>query len=128
MAGPTTWAFRYRGWFGIVILVPPAVATFLSQPIIREESWLDVAGDVLAWLLFVYGGALRLWATLYVGGRKGRVVVCEGPYSLCRNPLYLGTFLLAASTGKSRKRLGGSSCRCLPNCWPTPASTATSIT
>lgn len=33
----------------------------------------------------------RIWATMYLGGRKNAVLVREGPYSLCRNPLYLFT-------------------------------------
>jgi protein-S-isoprenylcysteine O-methyltransferase Ste14 len=80
-----------------VILVPAGVAMLLSRPAVGAGLFLDVALDLVAWILFVAGGALRLWATLYVGGRKGRVVVAEGPYSLCRNPLYLGTILLAVS-------------------------------
>jgi hypothetical protein len=42
---------------------------------------------------------LRWWATLYIGSRKGHKLVVEGPYSLCRNPLYLGTFLITISIG-----------------------------
>lgn len=33
----------------------------------------------------------RIWATIYLGGRKNAVLVRDGPYSLCRNPLYLFT-------------------------------------
>jgi protein-S-isoprenylcysteine O-methyltransferase Ste14 len=38
------------------------------------------------------GLALRLWASGYL--RKGEVLATDGPYALCRNPLYLGSFLL----------------------------------
>jgi protein-S-isoprenylcysteine O-methyltransferase Ste14 len=31
----------------------------------------------------------RLWCLLYICGRKTRELVTLGPYSLCRNPLYL---------------------------------------
>jgi len=30
-------------------------------------------------------------------GHKGKTLVCEGPSSLCRNPLYFGTFLVTLS-------------------------------
>jgi len=53
--------------------------------------------DALAWATFLCAAILRFWATLYIGGRKGHTVVAEGPYSLCRHPLYVGTFLLALS-------------------------------
>ncbi len=69
----------------------------MSRPVIAEESVTDVAFDLLAWLAFVGGAGLRLWATLYIGGRKSRTVVTDGPYSVCRNPLYLGSFLLTLS-------------------------------
>lgn len=38
-----------------------------------------------------------MWGTSAIAGRKGLQVVCEGPYALCRNPLYWGTFLIAIS-------------------------------
>ena len=57
----------------------------------------DLVLDVLAWLFFLCGALLRFWSTLYIGGRKGHTVISDGPYSLCRHPLYVGTFLLAVS-------------------------------
>ncbi|WP_197453870.1 methyltransferase family protein [Caulifigura coniformis] len=59
-----------------------------------REAWiLEVAG----WVCFAAGALFRWWATLYIGGRKHRQLATEGPYSICRNPLYLGTFLLTLS-------------------------------
>lgn len=31
----------------------------------------------------------RFWAILYIGGRKNAAVTQDGPYSICRHPLYL---------------------------------------
>lgn len=98
-AEPTTAAFRLRGWFGIAILVPVGVLTVFSRPLIVRDSVLDILTDDLAWLVFLTGGVMRMWATLYLGGRKGATVVSEGPYSIVRNPLYVGSFLLALSLG-----------------------------
>lgn len=39
------------------------------------------------------GAALRLWAAGYID--KGRCLAREGPYARTRNPLYLGSFLMA---------------------------------
>lgn len=47
--------------------------------------------------LLLAGIAVRLWAASCLGGRKSSEVVCVGPYSLCRNPLYVGTLLIAVS-------------------------------
>ncbi|MGH8581791.1 MAG: methyltransferase family protein [Gammaproteobacteria bacterium] len=54
--------------------------------------------DTVAFTFYLAGLAFRFWATLYVGGRKGSTVVADGPYSVCRNPLYLGSFLLATAS------------------------------
>ena len=39
------------------------------------------------------GVSLRVWAAGHI--EKGRVLAREGPYALTRNPLYLGSFLMA---------------------------------
>lgn len=41
----------------------------------------------------------RTWCTLYIGGRKKHVLVTDGPFSLCRNPLYVFSTLGAAGIG-----------------------------
>lgn len=44
-------------------------------------------------------GALgRIWASIYLEGRKNNTLVREGPYALCRNPLYFFSFIGAAGT------------------------------
>jgi protein-S-isoprenylcysteine O-methyltransferase Ste14 len=35
----------------------------------------------------------RLWCSLYIRGRKSKDLCQDGPYSICRNPLYLSAFL-----------------------------------
>jgi protein-S-isoprenylcysteine O-methyltransferase Ste14 len=99
MTKPNSRAFRWRHVWGTVLLGPPFVLALLNTPTVVEGSTLDVTLDVLAWLTFLAGTFLRFWSTLYIGGRKGRQVVTDGPYSLCRHPLYLGTFLLTLSAG-----------------------------
>jgi protein-S-isoprenylcysteine O-methyltransferase Ste14 len=93
------WRFRRRGWIGVVVLVPAIALVLLSTPLIRPDSTLALAMSGLAWPVFIGGAALRLWSTLYIGGSKGARVVGEGPYSLCRNPLYVATFLGVFSGG-----------------------------
>lgn len=39
----------------------------------------------------------RFWAILYIGGHKNRQVLQDGPYSICRHPLYL--FSIIGITG-----------------------------
>jgi protein-S-isoprenylcysteine O-methyltransferase Ste14 len=41
-------------------------------------------------ILLVIGGVLgRFWSILYIGSRKNAMVMRDGPYSMCRHPLYL---------------------------------------
>jgi protein-S-isoprenylcysteine O-methyltransferase Ste14 len=80
-----------------LVLVPFSVLTLLSVPRSLEGSWEDFAFDQVAWLLFFAGAVFRWWSTLYIGGKKTVSLIQEGPYSLCRNPLYLGTFLMVLS-------------------------------
>ncbi|GAB4064881.1 isoprenylcysteine carboxylmethyltransferase family protein [Ancylobacter sonchi] len=41
----------------------------------------------------------RLWATLYIGGRKNAALITSGPYSITRNPLYFFSIAGAAGIG-----------------------------
>jgi protein-S-isoprenylcysteine O-methyltransferase Ste14 len=97
--GMQAWAARSRGWIGVFILVPFSILVVFSVPRSLEGSWEDFAFDQVAWLLFFAGAAFRWWSTLYIGGRKSTALIQEGPYSLCRNPLYVGTFLMVLSAG-----------------------------
>jgi protein-S-isoprenylcysteine O-methyltransferase Ste14 len=84
---------------GGAVILPVLGMVVLSRPRVREGTWPNVLLDVIGWFLFLSAAVLRFWAMLYIGGRKGRTVVREGPYSVCRNPLYIGNFLLLLSAG-----------------------------
>lgn len=63
-------------------------------------------------ILFFVGGSLaavgafgRLWCSLYISGYKNNTLICEGPYSLCRNPLYFFSFIGVLGVGLSMGNL-----------------------
>lgn len=88
-------SFRNRGLLGAVILGPIAFASAFSAPQIPESellAWLLNAG---AWVFFLLYAGIRIWATLFIGGNKDLRLQTDGPYSVCRNPLYVGSFCFA---------------------------------
>jgi protein-S-isoprenylcysteine O-methyltransferase Ste14 len=93
-----SWAFRSRGLVSALLGTAFGALVFVSAPLVPAGAWAHLPFEVVGWLAFIMGAALRFWATLYIGGRKRLVVVCDGPYSICRNPLYIGTFLISLST------------------------------
>jgi protein-S-isoprenylcysteine O-methyltransferase Ste14 len=74
---------RYRLIYGYIMCV---VALVLAK------------GDVLipGLVVAVVGIALRIWSAGYI--EKNNRLATGGPYSLCRNPLYLGSFTFGAGS------------------------------
>ena len=83
-------------------LVAACVLATISKTL-ASAQWLhdDVEAVGLAMIVICVVG--RAWCSLYIGGRKKAEIVTGGPYSLCRNPLYLfsfiGAFGMGAQTG-----------------------------
>lgn len=93
------WLERRRATVALAMLTPALLATLAApSPLASHPGWA-VSANVVGWILFLSGAALRFWATLYVGGRKGDALVDTGPYSITRNPLYLGSILITLSFG-----------------------------
>ena len=73
--------------------------------LVSSSGWEDKASFVSTALFFV-GTVLagiaslgRLWCSLYIPGYKTDRLITEGPYSMCRNPLYFFSFLGALGLG-----------------------------
>lgn len=84
--------------FILAVLVVIACAILVFAGSLQDElthEHIESAG--LALILVGIGG--RLWATLYIGGRKSAEIVSTGPYSITRNPLYLFSTIAAAGVG-----------------------------
>jgi len=69
---------------------------------IADSRWPDggVMHEGIEWVgisLIVICILGRTWSTLFIGGRKNNALIVEGPYSICRNPLYL--FSIIGTTG-----------------------------
>ena len=87
------WLFRHRTWFP----VPIAVALLTLTTGATTRRWIT---DVLGPFLVVGAESLRLWGVRHIGTisrtRSERMgpLIENGPFQICRNPLYLGNMIL----------------------------------
>jgi protein-S-isoprenylcysteine O-methyltransferase Ste14 len=79
-----------------VVAILTIAALLYTKPLWEDPSPIHESLEILGFLLLMAGVAGRLWCTLYIAGKKSRQLVTGGPYALCRNPLYLFSFLLVA--------------------------------
>lgn len=70
-----------------------AAAAVISSNGYAEDSALTLALEAGALILLLVAAMGRLWSAAFVAGKKSRVLVTDGPYSLVRNPLYFFSFL-----------------------------------
>ncbi|MDR1658443.1 MAG: isoprenylcysteine carboxylmethyltransferase family protein [Deltaproteobacteria bacterium] len=69
-------------------------------------NWVEHDSPLVTGIMFIVGCILvgfatagRLWCAQYIAGYKDDVLVVEGPYSVCRNPLYFFSFLGGLGAG-----------------------------
>jgi len=77
------------------------VALLAGLILFSDSHWqpgpFSSAGLLLAALILTSLAAVgRLWCSLYIAGYKKSCLVMEGPYAMCRNPLYFFSMLGAA--------------------------------
>jgi protein-S-isoprenylcysteine O-methyltransferase Ste14 len=71
-----------------------AAILYLEQLVVHKPHWTPIAWSLL---LVVPGVALRGYAAGYV--KKNQELTMTGPYAHVRNPLYVGSILIAAGFG-----------------------------
>ena len=79
--------------------IPVVVLAVFVRPRWSLESSAAFFVEFAGYLFLLAGLGVRMWSIFYIGGRKSHELVTDGPYSICRHPLYLGTFLLAFGAG-----------------------------
>lgn len=75
-----------------VIAIAFVLIALFSVPRGFGSAWM-AAVETAGGLLLIAAALGRVWCAIYISGRKDRILCQDGPYSLCRNPLYFFSFL-----------------------------------
>jgi protein-S-isoprenylcysteine O-methyltransferase Ste14 len=65
---------------------------FFAEPKLDDTVW-EALLFFVGLLLVGIATVGRLWCSLYISGRKSAELVMDGPYSICRHPLYFFPYL-----------------------------------
>jgi len=91
---------RGRIWVTRLLAAFIIALVFLTESVWEEKSpMLDESLYTLGLVLASIGAVGRLWCSLYIAGRKTTGLIAEGPYSLCRHPLYFFSLLGVVGVG-----------------------------
>lgn len=118
--------FRYRFWFigaifwlgfWLYFLDHQNVSEAVARQFTKIDGWpADLNERIIFWIaaaLAIASALLRTWATSYLRAEvmidstvRTERLVADGPYRFVRNPLYLGTILLAIGMASMASRIG----------------------
>lgn len=79
-------------WSRVLVAALFAFVLF-TTPTGFGPGWLTELSEMLGFALLVAAALWRIWCHLFIAGSKNSELATEGPYSVVRNPLYLGNFL-----------------------------------
>jgi protein-S-isoprenylcysteine O-methyltransferase Ste14 len=95
---------RHRRLFQVVFWAAVAATLVTTKPSIHN-TYAHGLVNLVAYGLVTAATAGRLWCNLYIRGRKSKSLCQDGPYSVCRNPLYLFSFLGVSGVALASDRL-----------------------
>jgi len=104
-ATPLEWAIKWRQPFSLAVILACAILLLATPPTWMHESTTGRLLDTIGLLLVVIASLGRTWCSLYISGYKEHRIVCEGPYAIVRNPLYLFSFVGALGLGLATMHL-----------------------
>ncbi len=94
------------------IILSRIAATIVLFFFITTQSYWETKNDKITFLLFLMGAILvavaslgRMWCSLYIAGYKDDKLITQGPYSICRNPLYLFSLIGVVGVGFATETL-----------------------
>jgi len=99
-----TAAERYRLGFSWIAGLFFVFSVLFSDSPYRESQLYEFL-ELVGYVLIVFATLGRIWATVYIGGRKDEELCQDGPYSISRNPLYLFSLFGAVGIILSAQKL-----------------------
>ena len=88
------------------IVMTRVAAAVAAVALLSCKSHWEGKNEMITLTLFVIGIVLvgiaslgRMWCSLYIAGYKDESLITQGPYSVCRNPLYFFSMLGAVGIG-----------------------------
>ena len=79
-------------WSRAFVILLIVFVLFASPPSL-SPAWLVELSEMLGFALLAFACLWRIWCALFIAGSKNGELSTAGPYSVVRNPLYLGNFL-----------------------------------
>lgn len=79
--------------------LPVILLAIFVRPKWEHEETTSFIIEMVGYFFLIFGLCIRMWSILYIGGRKSKELTTAGPYSICRHPLYIGTFSIAIGAG-----------------------------
>jgi protein-S-isoprenylcysteine O-methyltransferase Ste14 len=67
--------------------------TIVSHHIYDENTLVALTLEISSYIALFIAAMGRIWTSAYILGKKNKVLVTDGPYSIVRNPLYFFSFV-----------------------------------
>src|SRR3954470_12277515 len=78
-------------WSRVLLAITLFVSVFSSPPAYLPAWALD-AIELTGFAMLSVATLWRVWCLVFIGGSKDGVLSTAGPFSVVRNPLYVGSF------------------------------------
>ena len=85
-------------WSRAVVVALVLLAIF-NSPSASTPGWVVELAEMLGYFMLAATALWRIWCALFIAGHKNGELATAGPYSIVRNPLYLGNLLGAVGFG-----------------------------
>jgi protein-S-isoprenylcysteine O-methyltransferase Ste14 len=84
---------RKRILISWVVGVSGGLLFLFSRGLWQQDTLFTEVNEMIGYVVVTLCAFGRVYCTAYIGGRKNQALVQDGPFSLCRNPLYFCSLL-----------------------------------